>query len=63
MKTVPVKLNCSNEDKEHLLFLLNEKQKCFNYLSDELFKLDLKKYLVITKIHNKFYNVIKEKFP
>ncbi len=63
MKTIPVKLNCSSEDKEYYLTILKQKQECFNYLSTELFKLDWKKYLTVKKIQDKFYYKLKEQFP
>ena len=63
MKTVPVKLKCSEEDKAYFLSILQEKQECFNFLSKELYELDWKNLLSIKLIHNRFYYTLKERFP
>ena len=63
MKTVPVKLKCSEEDKTYFLSILKEKRECFNFLSRELYALEWKKLLSIKSIHNRFYYTLKERFP
>jgi len=63
MKTVPVKLKCSEEDKAYFLSILQEKQACFNFLSKELYALNWKNLLSIKLIHDRFYYALKERFP
>ena len=63
MKTVPVKLKCSKEDKAYYLSILKEKQACFNFLSKELYAIEWNRFLSIKKLHDRFYYSLKEKFP
>lgn len=63
MKTVPVKLKCSEEDKAYFLSILKEKRECFNFLSRELYALEWNRFLSIKLIHDRFYYALKEKFP
>lgn len=63
MKTVPVKLKCSEEDKAYFLSILKEKQECFNFLSKELYALEWNKFLSIKKLHDRFYYSLKKRFP
>ena len=63
MKTVPVKLKCSEEDKSYYLSILKEKQECFNFLSRELYALEWKNLLSIKKLHDRFYYSLKKRFP
>ena len=63
IKTIPIKLKCNADETKALKQLIENKRECFNYLSEELFKVNWKNKLSIKVIHNLFYNNLKYRFP
>lgn len=65
MKTIPFKIKFETvEEKQQIESLLESKRDCFNFLSSELYKEEnWKSFLSLPKLHDKYYYILKEKFP